>query len=489
MTLGISVDITKAAVASASLVIAQVNRYMPRVHGDAYVHVDEVDFIVPHDEPLLEYAPRAPDEIAAKIGKHVARLIEDGDTLQVGYGKVPNAILAHLRDKRHLGIHTELLTDGMVDLIRAGVVDNSRKNLDPGKTVAAFCMGTQEAYDYLHDNQLIEFRPADYTNNPLVIARHNNMVSINGALEIDLTGQVTAESIGPVFYSGIGGSADFVRGAGLAPGGRTIIALASTARGGTVSRIVPFLEAGAGVTLGRGDIQYVVTEYGCAYLPGKNIRERAMDLIAIAHPRFREGLIAEAKKRNLIYRDQVYIPGERGQYPEALEAYRTTRTGLRLFLRPVKISDETLFKELFYALSEETIRRRFFRLINMPHSDRQKFFVIDYQEKMAIVAIVQAGDREIAVGVGRYIREPEGYTAAIMLLVRDDYQNQGVGRELFAYLIYLAKRQGLLAFTGEVLLENKPMLHLLQHFEKTDLNIEKDLDAGAFRMNLAFKAP
>ncbi len=284
MSLGISVDITKAAVETAKLVVAQVNSNMPRVHGDGFIHIKDVDFIIPHDEPILEYKSEADTETAQRIGKYVSSLIEDGDTIQVGYGSIPNAILANLYDKKHLGVHTELLSDGIVELMQKGVIDNTKKNINRGKTIGTFCMGKKETYEYLHDNPVIEFRTVDYTNNPLIIAQHDNMTAINSALEIDLTGQASAESIGKIFYSGIGGQADFMRGAVLARNGKTILTLQSTAENGKFSRIVPFLKEGAGVTLNRGDIHYVVTEYGIAYLHGKNIRERAMELIAIAHP-------------------------------------------------------------------------------------------------------------------------------------------------------------------------------------------------------------
>jgi acyl-CoA hydrolase len=304
LNLGISVDIVKAAVACASLVVAQVNRHMPRVAGDGFLHVDEIDYLVHHDEPLLEYLPNVPDEIAARIGKYVARIVEDGDTIQVGYGSVPNAIMAALGRKKHLGLHSELLTDGIVDLIRKGVIDNSRKSVNHGKSVASFVMGCAATYEFLDDNPTVELRTIDYTNNPLVIAQHAGMTAINSALEIDLTGQASAESIGHTFYSGIGGQADFMRGALLAAGGKSILALPSTSHDGESSRIVPFLREGAGATLNRGDVHFVVTEHGMAHIHGKNIRERAMDLIAIAHPKFRAGLVEEARRRRLIYHDQ-----------------------------------------------------------------------------------------------------------------------------------------------------------------------------------------
>jgi len=486
MSLGVSVDITKAATERASVVIAQVNSYMPRVHGDGFIHIDDVDFLVPYDEPLLEFHAKADDEIARQIGKYVAQLIQDGDTIQVGYGSIPNAILANLSDKKHLGVHTELLSDGIVALMKRGVIDNSRKTIDRGKTVATFCMGSRETYEYLDDNPAIEFRTVDYTNNPLVIARLDTMTAINSALEIDLTGQASAESLGKTFFSGIGGQADFMRGAVLARNGKTILAMPSTAGAGEISRIVPFLREGAGVTLNRGDIHYVVTEYGIAYLHGKNIRERAMALIAIAHPKFQPWLIQEAKKLNLIYKDQAFIPGKRGQYPEELETYRTTKSGLEILLRPVRISDEHLLKDFFYSLSDTSLYRRFISMRKeMPHERLQEFVVIDYTREMVILATLQKAEGvEEVVGIGQYSIDERTNTAEVAFVVRDDYQGKGIGTELLAYLTYLAKRQGLHGFTAEVLEENRPMLHL---FEKMGFDIEKRRAEGVYELKMAFR--
>lgn len=484
MSLGVSVDIVKAAIESATLVIAQVNRNMPRVHGDGFIHIEEADYIIPYDEPLLELKPRPLDDVAERIGRYVARIIENGDTIQVGYGSIPNAVMAALGDHKHLGVHTELISDGIVDLMKKGVIDNSMKSRKRGKTVAAFCMGSRSTYEYINDNPAIEFRTIDYTNNPLVIASHRNMVAINSALEIDLTGQATAESIGKMFYSGIGGQADFMRGAVLAPGGKTILTIPSTAKGGTVSRIVPSLQEGAGVTLHRSDVHYVVTEYGIAHLHGKNIRERAMDLIAIAHPKFRPWLIEEAKKRRLVYRDQAFIPGERGEYPENLETYRTTHTGLAIKLRPVRISDEPLLKEFFYSLSDQSMYRRFISARkDMPHERLQEFVVIDYSMEMVILAVVEEGEQETVVGLGQYLIEESRHWAEVALVVRDDYQNRGIGTELLSYLTYLARRQGLLGFTAEVLVENRPMLRL---FEKAGFSTQRRAAGETYALRLAF---
>lgn len=485
LSLGVSVDITKAAAETAPIVIAQVNACMPRVHGDAFIHLDDCDFVVLCDESILEYEPMVSDDIAQQIGKYVSRLIEDGDTIQVGYGSIPNAVLSNLQNKKHLGVHTELLGDGIVDLMKKGVIDNKKKTINKGKTVAAFCMGSQETYNYIDDNPGIEFRTIDYTNNPLLIARHDEMTAINSALEVDLTGQATAESIGKTFYSGIGGQADFMRGAVLARNGRTILTLQSTAQNGTTSRIVPFLKEGAGVTLNRGDIYYVVTEYGIAYLHGKNIRERAMELIAIAHPKFRPWLIEEAKKLNLIYKDQAFIPGKRGEYPEELETYKTTKKGLEILLRPVNISDEPLLKDFFYSLSDKSMYRRFIsQRKDMPHERLQDFVVIDYTKEMVILAVDQKDEREEVIGVGQYGIHEYAHTADVAFVVKDTCQNKGVGTELLSYLTYLAKKKGLLGFTAEVLMENRPMLHL---FEKMGFDIQKRGDSGVYELKMAFR--
>lgn len=485
MSLGVSVDITKAAVESASTVICQVNSYMPRVHGDCYVRVDDVDFFVPHDEPLLEYAPDAPDEVSQRIGQYVSQIVKDGDTMQVGYGSMPNAILANLGDRMHLGVHTELLTDGIVELMKSHVIDNSLKTLNRGKTVASFCMGTRETYEFIADNPSFEFRPIDYTNDPMVIAGHSDMVTINSALAVDLTGQATAESIGHMFYSGVGGQADFMRGAVLSPGGQTILVLPSTTADGETSRIVPFLAEGAGVTLTRGDPHYVVTEYGIAYLHGNNVRERAMQLIAIAHPKFRESLVEQAKQANLVYADQVFVPGEEGEYPEELEKYRTTKDRLEILLRPVKMSDEPLLKDFFYSLSDKSNYRRFIMLRRyLPHEVLQRFVAVDYTKQMVILAVVQDGEKELVIGVGQYVVDEEKRTAEIALAVRDDWQRRGIGMELMNYLSQIAKSRGLVGFTADVLGENQAVMNML---EKTGMGMTKEISDGVCYLQTRFK--
>ncbi|MDD1749143.1 MAG: GNAT family N-acetyltransferase [Methanothrix sp.] len=485
LSLGISVDVVESAVEMADLVVAQVNMNMPRTHGDGFINIKDIDFLLPYDEPLLEYSVKAPSDIVQRIGRYVASIIEDGSTIQVGYGLIPDAVVPNLVDKKDLGVHTELLSDGIVNLMKKGVVTNRKKTHNPGKTVASFCMGSRETYDFLDENPAVEFKRIDYTNHPLVISRNRLMTAINSAMEVDLTGQATAESLGGTFYSGIGGQADFMRGAVMAPGGKTILALPSTALNESVSRIVPVLQDGAGVTLTRGDVRYVVTEYGIAYLHGKNIRERAMDLIAIAHPKFRPWLMETARKRALIYKDQVFIPGEKGMYPEELEIYRTTRKGLNLFLRPAKITDESLLKDFFYDLSEESLYKRFFSVrTDMPHKRLQDFVAVDYSKKMEILATIRENEKEIVIGLGQYELNSDMHSAEVALVVRDKFQGQGVGRELLSYLIYLAKRQGLLGFSGDVLLENRAMVRL---FEEMGFDTEKRSEEGVYEMRMWFR--
>lgn len=289
-SLGVGVDTTLTAAKCARIVVAEVNEQMPRTLGDSFLHVGDIDYMVRTNRPLLELPRHPMTELHRAIGSKVAGLIEDGSTLQMGIGGIPDAVLFYLRDKNDLGIHTEMFSDGIMELVKAGVVTCERKTLHPHKVIASFVLGRCEVFDFIDNNPLIEFHPVYYTNDPFIIAQNEKMVSINSAVQVDLTGQVCSDSIGRSFYSGFGGQTDFIRGAARSKGGKPIIALPSTAKGGAVSRIVPVLDTGAGVVVTRADVHYVVTEHGVAYLFGKSVRERTRALIRIAHPRFREEL-------------------------------------------------------------------------------------------------------------------------------------------------------------------------------------------------------
>ena len=297
MSLGISVDYTLAAVQKAKTVIVQVNKNMPRTHGEGFIHVSDVDYIVECDEPLIELRAAALDAEDLAIGKHCAELVNDGDTLQLGIGALPDAVLEALHDKKDLGIHSEMISDGVMKLVKAGVINCSRKNYHNGRIVVTFIMGTKELYEFADDNPLFYMAPATYTNDPYVIGKNDNMVSINSCVQADLAGQICSESVGLRQISATGGQVDFVRGANISRGGRAIMALHSTTKDGQISKIVPILDPGSTVTTLRNDIGFVVTEYGIARLANNTLRERGRQLINVAHPNFRPALIEEWEKR------------------------------------------------------------------------------------------------------------------------------------------------------------------------------------------------
>ncbi len=297
---GVEILATKAAADCARLVIAQVNENMPRVLGDSFIHISQMSHIVEHTAPLPQLPPHEITGVEQQIAKHIAPLIPDGATLQLGIGGIPDAVLKEIEGKKDLGIHTEMVSDGVMEAVEKGIITGRRKSLHPGKAVITFAFGSQQLYEYLHNNPMFEAHPCEYVNNPFTVSQNDNIVAINSALEVDLTGQICSDSIGPRIYSGFGGQVDFIRGAAQSKGGRPIIALAATARNGQVSRIVNFLKEGAGVVTTRADVHYVVTEFGVAHLFGRNLRERAEALIGIAHPDFRDELAAAAKKRRLL---------------------------------------------------------------------------------------------------------------------------------------------------------------------------------------------
>lgn len=313
---GVSVDTTLTAAKYAHHVVAQVNAQMPRTYGDSFIHVSEIDSIVEDSRPLCELKKQNNTDLYRQIGAHVASLIEDGSVLQLGIGGIPDAMLPNLMDRRDLGVHTEMLSDNAIPLIEAGVINGQRKNVKPRKIILSFVLGTRKLFDFINENPVFEFHPSAYTNDPFRIASNHRMVALNSAIEVDLTGQVCAESVGSSFYSGFGGQLDFVRGAARSKWGKPIIALPSTAKSDTLSRIVPQLAPGAGVLTGRADVHFIVTEYGIAYLHGRTIRQRAEALIQVAHPKFRNELFEHCVRQRWF--EQNALPEEfRGAYDVA----------------------------------------------------------------------------------------------------------------------------------------------------------------------------
>ena len=479
-SLGVSVDIVKAAAANAKYVIAQVNANMPRTFGDSFLHVNDIDALVPCAEPMIEVSLPQASEDLRKIGQNIARLVEDGSTIECGIGSIPQVMAEYLSEKKDLGIHTEMFGDWIVDLVESGAVTCAKKTTNRGKVVASFCMGSQRLYDFIDNNAFFEFYPTEYVNDPFVISQHEKMVAINVGLEVDLTGQVCADSLGYQFYSGIGGQVDFIRGAARSRGGKAIIALPSTAKNGTISRIVPHLTEGAGVVTTRADVHYVVTEYGVAYLHGKSIKQRVLALIGIAHPKFRAGLIQAAKSNKYLYEDQIELNSEQALYPEDLEAYKTLNDGTEIFFRPVKPADEQALSGMLYSLSPSSIRTRYMTsTMIFPHKDVQQLTNIDYENNLAIVGTVPSVTGDEIVAIAQYFLDPKTRHAEVAFVVQDEWQKNGMGSLLLKYLTRIARQRNIKAFYAKVLPNNKTMLAV---FYNSGFKISTEFDGDVYSL-------
>lgn len=470
VSLGISVDIVRSAAENASLVIAQVNPHMPWTHGDSLLDIYDLDLLVPVDAPLIERLSHPPHEVSKKIGREVAALIPDGATVEFGLGRVPGvgripqAVMDFLHDKKDLGIHTEMISDSIIGLLESGAVTGARKTIDRGRITTSFCMGTKKLYDYVDDNPLFCFRPTEYVNDSNVIGKQNRMVSINMALEIDLTGQVCSDSVAGRFYSGIGGQVDFNRGAARSDGGRAVITMPSTDKDGR-SRIVTTLEPGSGVVISRGTVHYVVTEYGTAFLHGKSIQERVMALISIAHPDFREQLFQEAVEARYL-RPELAGLGNRFMVPgeESMRTSFLLDDGTQVSFRSILPTDEPHMRDLLYNLSQETIYYRFMsRQQRFTHRQILDFVYIDHRRDVAIVGTVPEAHGEEIIAVGRYYLNSRNNKAEVAFVVRDGWQNKGIGSFMFRHLIAIAKRNGIAGFTAEVLRDNYRMQAIFNH--------------------------
>jgi acyl-CoA hydrolase/GNAT superfamily N-acetyltransferase len=493
-SLGISVDITKSAFESADMVIAQINDRMPITHGDSFIDIDEIDYLVSHNEPLREFEGAEVDEIIDKIGGYVSRLVENESTLELGIGALPQSVCNNLLDSgaRDLGIHTEMFSDSLIPLIDQGVVTNKKKTLHKGKVIASFAMGSEKLYDHINDNPMFHFYDTAYVNDPYIIGQNKKMIAINSALEVDLTGQVCADSIGHRFYSGIGGQVDFIRGAKRSEGGKAIICLPSTAVDGSVSRIVPRLSEGAGVVTTRGDVDVVITEYGLANLAGKTIRERVLSLIAIANPNFRNDLLEAAKKMHYVFEDQVpfLVQGTyfASEY-EMTERFKGPDGPIDVHFRLIRPDDADRIKELFYDLSEESIYFRFLTpLKSLRRQTLQDFYNVDQSRDISVVAVVnpeEEGEKETIIGAGRYLLNRSTNEAEFALLVQDQYQGRGIGTYLLNHLMRIAKSKGIEAFIAYVHPQNQPMIRFIH---KTGKVVESKLsiqdEEYVFRLKL-----
>ena len=486
-SMGISVDVAKAAVENSKIVIAQVNPRMPRTLGDSLINIYEIDMIVPSDEPILE-APRMEiDEEERRVCEHVSSLIEDGSTIQLGFGKIPQFCMDYLKDKKDLGVHSDMITDGIIDLIKSGAVTGNKKSFDKGKIVASFCLGTKKLYDFINNNEMFSFRRTEYVNDPGIIRQHTRMVAVNTALEIDLTGQVCSDSFGTQFVSGIGGQADFIRGANRSPKGTSIIALPSTAKGGTVSRIVAQLTPGAGVVTPRGDVQYVVTEYGTAYLHGKNVQDRTMSLISIAHPDYRAELLKKAIEYGYVVPELAKVEGKLDKLFVSAMVLTTTMyldDGTKLKFRPIHPTDTSRMRDLFYKLSKGTVYYRFgWNMKQIQQKQILDFVFVDHRKEIGIVGTIPRGAEEEILAFGGYYLDEKTNRAEIALVVQDDWQNRGIGSFMIKYLSRIAKKDGIRGFTAEVITTNKTMQAVMH---KLDGKIESALGGNIYSMRTDF---
>jgi len=484
-SLGISVDITRAGTDNAQLVIAQVNPMMPRTSGDSFVHVDEIDYLVLHEEPLVVSLPTLTEtEVARRIGRYVSQLVDNGATLHLGFGQLPYSILKYLDEKQNLGVHTHLISDGFLPLFEKKVITNKKKTFLPGRVVASLCMGSEKIYDYVNDNPMFYFRSSEFVNDPTVIAQNDNLVSISSALEVDLTGQVCSDSMGYQFYSGLGDQVDFLRGSTMSKGGFSIIVLPSTTQDGKKSRIVPHLSEGAGVATTRGDVNFVVTEYGIAELQGKSIYQRVVELAQIAHPKFREDLIEAAKERHYIFADQLPPQPEDLLFLDGYKNTMVMKNGQAIEFRPLLVSDELASRNFYYSLTQQSIYYRFFHTRKIfSHEDLQKHLAtLDYRKNMTMIGLVRNRGNMDVVATGSYGRVDEN-TAEVAFVVREAYQGMRIASYLLESLEKIARENHYKAFSAYVLRENAAMIHV---FKKRYPNLKTSREGGDIEIHMDF---
>jgi len=459
MSLGISVDVTGSAAAAADIVIAQVNRKMPRILGRSYIHVNDIDFFVEHDETLIEIGAYPDVATAGMIAKYVSRLVDDGSTMQMSLGATAAANIEALMEKNDLGIHSQYVTNTIIRLMAMGVVTNKKKGFNDGRIIASNAIGTQDLYDLLDNNSAVEFHPSKYVNDPRIISRNRKMVAMNIGREIDLTGQVAADALAFNNFSGVTGMVDFFRGASMSKGGKSILMITATRNNGKESRIAPMLTNTA-VVVPRGEVQYVVSEYGSVNLFGKSIQERAIALISIAHPDFRDWLFEEAKDLGLLGPERSLRDEMQAIYPLKLEETRVIG-GKNLTFRPVKVTDERGLQEHYYGLDKIDVVSRFFHeKTSFVTKQIEQTFNIDYHKDMTIVAVEGEPGFERIQAVGEYYLNPETQQAEIAFSVVKSWQGKGISSIVIKKLAEAAKGNGIKGLTAYTAKSNKRMVKL-----------------------------
>ncbi|MBD3353118.1 MAG: GNAT family N-acetyltransferase, partial [Candidatus Lokiarchaeota archaeon] len=481
-SLGINVDINRAIVDVAKIVIAQINPQMPVTMGDSFIRFEDIDYFYYYDSPLMDYVSTEPDEKTQKICEYIARIIEDGSTLNLGIGKIPDLLPQYLEEKKDLAIYSEFILDSIIPLIKHGVI-TCKKNHRP-HCMTSFALGNHESYEYYNKNPFIEFHPTDYITNITNISRNNKMCSVYSALTVDSIGQTTND-LKSTLYSGIGGEADMMRGTSLSQDGKCIVALPSTTEDGR-SRILPILSTHP-VAVPAFDVHYVVTEYGIAYLHGKSLRERIMQMIGVAHPKYREWLLKAAKQYHFVYEDQKLPQTRDGVvviYPDIEWTYETKNKG-RVYFRPVRPTDERMFQELYYNLSEKDRIMRFFKPHKFfTHEETQDRIMVDYHTKMVFVGLIgEENKSQRIIASAAYYLNQSSNLVEISVTVDPEYRGQGIAKHLVKKIVEVAERKRFSGICGDVLLSNAPMIHILKSL---DYNVTFTPDGHTLEFEIRF---
>jgi acyl-CoA hydrolase/GNAT superfamily N-acetyltransferase len=457
VSLGVSVDVTRAAVLKAKTVIAEVNPNMPYTHGNSLIPMNRIDAFVKVKTPLIEYLHKPADAIGERIARYVARIIHDNSTLHTGIGRIPNEMLKYLTNRKKLSIHSDVITEPVIDLIAKGVLT--------GPISTSYCMGTKALYGLIDRNTQFSFHPIDYICRPDVFSQVNRLVSVTQAFSIDLMGQVCSDQFGGELYGGLSAQPEFIRAAALSPGGKSIICLSSTTEDGKESRIRPLLKEGEGVTIPRSEVHYVITEYGSAYLYCKSIQEKALELIQIAHPEFRSWLLAEAIR--LGYCKEGQTLKSKTAYPENEEREIQLKTGEKVLLRPAKASDAGGLQDIFYNLNPEDVYTRFFtHLASLTDKMAQHLCNVDYEYEMAFAAVMGEGENQKVIGSSCYFVDATDNLAEVAYMIRPEWQNCGLGTALQQRMTEYAKSKGLRGFKANILFENSKMHRVIQKGDK-----------------------
>lgn len=476
VSLGVSVDIVAAAVEHARLVIAEVNPVMPRTMGDSTIHVNRIDRLVLVDAPVIEYVHTpVEDEVVQRIARYIAGIIDDGSTLQIGLGRIPNEALKYLEDRRDLGIHSEVITDAIIPLLEKGILTGRHKTEQRGKIVTSFALGTRRLYDLLDRNPLFSFQAMEAVCHPYTLSMQHKLVSVTQAFAIDLTGQVCSDQFAGEFYGGLAAQGEFLQGAARSPGGKPIICLTSTTDDGEVSRVRPLLLAGEGVSVARTDVHYVITEYGIAYLFGKSISERAVALIEVAHPKFRPRLLEEAKRLGYLPADQT-LQSMR-DYPMEEERVVALKNSCQVMLRPAHASDAEGIRALFHSMPADDIFTRFFRQVkSLSNVEVQRLCNLNYETEVAFVAVVGPRENEKVIGQSCYFINPSTNLAETAFMVDPAWQGTGLGTALQRCLADHGRARGLRGFVAEILPGNSKMLALARGCSD-NIHVERDEDS------------